>query len=97
VRGRRKSFCYATRCRPMPWRALWGRSFRGFDHFALGCVIWASDWGLLGVAAEELWIPAVFVCPYCFRGYWPARVRGGVQEVERRTYGKRARILERAG
>jgi hypothetical protein len=44
---------------------------------------------------EELGIPAVFVYPESFRGYWPARLLREIEEVERRRYEKLARILER--
>jgi len=46
---------------------------------------------------EEFGIPAIFVYPDSFRGYWPARLLSQIEEVERRRVEKVARILERAG
>jgi hypothetical protein len=46
---------------------------------------------------REIGIPAIFVYPESFKGYWPARLLGEIEEIEARRAEKLARILERAG
>ena len=43
---------------------------------------------------EEMGIPAIFLSPESFRGYWPARLLGEIEDVERRRYEKLVRVLE---
>jgi len=43
---------------------------------------------------QEMGIPAIFLRPESFRGYWPARLLGEIEEVERRRYEKLVRVLK---
>ena len=43
---------------------------------------------------EELGTPAIFVRPESLRGYWPARLLGEIEDIEKRRAEKLARILE---
>lgn len=44
---------------------------------------------------EELGIPAIFVYRDSLRGYWPARLLGEIEDIEKRRFEKLAQILER--
>jgi len=43
---------------------------------------------------EEMGIPAVFLSPESFRGYWPARLLEQIEEIEAGRAEKLARILK---